>query len=62
MTEIEYRRRQDSDVWHFMPDCQHYPDDPTKEGIVLLHRSGRPLNGELCNECQAKARKAAGRG
>ena len=43
-----YRKRKDSDTWHFCSNCSNWPttdyvEKPTWDG-----------SGELCNECKAK--------
>lgn len=44
----KYRRREDSDTWHFCRNCSNYPTEAYKES------SEKPSSGELCNQCQAK--------
>lgn len=46
-----YRRRRDSDTWHFCRNCSNDP----MEGY--LTRAEEPTSGELCNQCQAKERR-----
>lgn len=48
-----YRRREDSDTWHFCRNCSNDPGD----GAVTAEE--RPSSGELCDECQAKAARDA---
>ena len=45
-----YRRRKSSDTWHWCQNCFNWP----KKDYV--QRNTKPTNGELCNQCQAKAR------
>jgi len=45
----EYRRRNDSDTWHWCRNCSNWPTGP---GIEIKYR--KPTSGELCNECRAK--------
>lgn len=52
-TRDEYRRRRDSDVWHFHLRCRWFP----KLGLKTLQRYEKPASGEFCNECLAKERK-----
>ncbi len=52
---MKYRRRLYSDTWHFVPTCQHWPKIMLKG---YKEQDKKPTTGELCNECQAKARKA----
>lgn len=59
--EREYRQRDGSDVWHFRADCHNWPEEPVSYRMRVVN-AGRPSGGELCNECQAKARKARKRG
>ena len=47
-----YRKKRDSDTWHFCSNCSNWP---TSDYIELTEK---PAWGELCNECQAK--KVAG--
>jgi len=48
-----YRRRKRSDTWHFMPSCSNWP---VKDFVV---RGKKSTHGELCDQCLAKARRAA---
>ena len=43
-----YRRRRDSDTWHFCSNCNNWPTSNYEE------RATKPASGELCNECLAK--------
>lgn len=47
-----YRRKKDSDTWHFCTNCSNWPAsdyvEQTKPG------SERPSGGELCDECKGK--------
>ena len=45
----EYRRRNDSDTWHWCRNCSNWPTGP---GVYIIYR--KPTSGELCNECRAK--------
>jgi hypothetical protein len=45
-----WRRRPDSDTWHWCPNCSTYPT----RGYLSTAR--KPRSGELCNECRAKDR------
>lgn len=47
----QYRKRNDSDTWHWCANCQNYP----RSGYTTS--SGRPRSGEKCNECKAKDRR-----
>jgi hypothetical protein len=43
-----YRKRKDSDTWHWCKNCSNYP----KSGYTTSLK--KPKSGELCNECQSK--------
>jgi len=45
-----YRRKKDSDTWHWCRNCTNWPTSDYEEITV----SDRPSSGELCNECRAK--------
>jgi hypothetical protein len=49
---MEYRRKKDSDTWHWCANCSNWP---TSNYDVSYHK---PTYGELDNECKAK--EAAG--
>jgi hypothetical protein len=44
----KYRRREDSDTWHFCTNCTLWPT----QGYV--EHDGKPTTGELCNQCKDK--------
>jgi hypothetical protein len=44
----EYRRREDSDTWHFCRNCSNYPREAYEASAE------KPSSGEFCNECQSK--------
>lgn len=44
----EYRKRKDSDTWHWCKNCSNWP---TRDYDV---RYSKPTTGELDNECRAK--------
>ena len=46
-----YRRRAESDTWHFSRHCRWWP----RRGFVQSVK--KPTSGELCNECRAKRRE-----
>jgi len=48
-----YRRRKGNDEWHFCRNCSNDP----KANFEETTTSGRPSNGELCNECRSKESK-----
>ena len=45
-----YRRRSDSDEWHWQPGCPHYP---TEQPLVafFVEAGRRPWEGRICPEC-----------
>lgn len=51
---MTYRRRSDSDVWHFHHECQHWL---VRTGLKFVERHSKPKSGELCDECRAKAKR-----
>jgi hypothetical protein len=46
----EFRRRQNSDRWHWSKDCSNYP---TEKDVIISHTV--PGYGSLCEECKKKA-------
>lgn len=44
-----YRRRRDSDTWHFCKNCSNWPTSNYVEQV------SKPTSGELCNQCQDKS-------
>jgi len=46
----EYRKKGESDTWHFCRNCSNWPTS----GYTT--RQTKPASGELCNECKAKER------
>jgi hypothetical protein len=48
-----YRKKKDSDTWHWCTNCSNWPTSDYDEITV----EGRPSSGELDNECLAKERK-----
>ncbi len=44
----KYRKRIDSDIWHWSEDCSNWP----KENYAA--RSSKPTSGKLCDECKTK--------
>jgi hypothetical protein len=50
-----YRRRKNSDVWHFNNRCQHWA--VKGGGDAFVEREVKPRSGELCNECRAKSKR-----
>ena len=45
---MEYRRRKDSDTWHWCTNCSNWPT------ANYVTRQTKPTSGELSNECKAK--------
>ena len=45
----EFRRRQNSDRWHWSKKCSNYP---TEEDVIIKHSV--PDYGSLCEECKEK--------
>jgi len=45
----EFRRRQNSDRWHWSKDC---PDYPTETDVIISHTV--PGYGTLCDVCKKK--------
>lgn len=45
----EFRRRQNSDRWHWCKDCANYP---TEQDVIINHNV--PEYGSLCEECRKK--------
>ena len=45
-----YRRRKDSDTWHWCKKCRYYPNNPDD---IKVRKAGkeRPSYGELDNNC-----------
>jgi hypothetical protein len=43
-----YRRRRDSDVWHFCSNCTEWPTES------YVEQTTRPTSGELDNQCRSK--------
>lgn len=43
----EYRRRKESDTWHWCTNCNNWP------GTNYVSQSTRP-SSDLCNECKSK--------
>ncbi|MBW1975960.1 MAG: hypothetical protein JRI45_10385 [Deltaproteobacteria bacterium] len=44
-----YKRKNDSDVWHWCANCPEYP---TGEDVTVRH--SKPDYGTLCPVCEAK--------
>jgi hypothetical protein len=43
-----YRRKKDSDTWHFCRNCSNWPTSD------YIESASKPTYGELCNECRSK--------
>jgi hypothetical protein len=48
---MTYRRRTDSDAWHFCKNCSNWPTSGYKQ------ETAKPTSGELCDECKAKKKR-----
>lgn len=46
-----YRRKNDSDTWHWCSNCTNWPTSNYKEVYA------KPTSGELCNQCRAKEKE-----
>lgn len=53
---MTYRRRTNSDTWHWRTDCRQWPKKPG----TYVERATKPSSGDLCNQCKAKS-KSGGR-
>ena len=45
---MEYRKKKDSDTWHWCTNCSNWPTSDYDS------RDTKPTYGELDNECKAK--------
>ncbi len=45
----DFRRRQNSQRWHW---CEACPDYPTEKDVIISH--SKPDYGTLCEECQRR--------
>lgn len=45
---IIYRKRKNSDTWHFCKNCNRWPR------FNYVTSNSKPSSGELCNECKSK--------
>jgi hypothetical protein len=45
----EFRRRQNSERWHYSKNCTNYP---TEKDVIISHV--KPEYGFLCQECKEK--------
>ena len=48
-----FRRRRDSDTWHFCTNCTNWP--PTWSDHV--DKYDKPTTGEFCDQCRAKRKE-----
>ena len=48
---MPYRRRNDSDTWHWCRNCSNWPKSNYNE------RATKPRSGKLDRECKAKDRR-----
>jgi len=51
MVSTVYRRKQESEIWHFCSNCSQWPEDH------YLEQRQAPGTGEMCNECTVKRRE-----
>ena len=47
---MEYRKLKGHDTWHWCRNCSNWPR------ANYDSKPSKPTTGELCNECQAKAK------
>lgn len=45
---MKYRRRRDSDTWHWCRNCSNWPTSN------YVEQATKPASGEFDNECRAK--------
>lgn len=50
MARPNYRRKKNSDVWHFCTNCESWPTTDYEPS------STKPTSGEFCNQCLSKER------
>jgi hypothetical protein len=48
---LVYTRKKNSVIWHICRNCSKYPT-----GNKVTVRATKPEDGEVCKECQAKAK------
>ena len=46
-----YRRRKNSETWHWREECHLWPTLPTREPYIELKAERIPNNGLLCDRC-----------
>jgi hypothetical protein len=46
---VDFRRRQDTDRWHWCKNCSDYP---TEQDVIISQT--KPEYGSLCEQCQEK--------
>ena len=51
-----FRKRYDSDTWHFSKYCRNFPGNSCDE--QTLKRGQRPSSGEICLECVSREKEA----
>ena len=51
---VKYRRRENSDAWHWCTNCSHWPTEKFVE--IDVPEGQRPSSGELDDECRSKER------
>ena len=47
---MEYRRKKNSDTWHWVRTCSNWPTSD------YVSQNSKPTSGELCNECKSKSK------
>lgn len=47
---MAYRRRKESDTWHWCRNCSKWPKSNYES------RASKPTSGDQCNECKAKVK------
>lgn len=54
---MEYRRRKNSDIWHWCRNCSNWPVG--RAGVDYVAWQTRPPETELDKECRAKEERGA---
>lgn len=55
MADMEYRRRKQSNVWHWCRNCSNWPTG--KAGVDYVSWRAKPEDDELDGECLAKSER-----
>ncbi|WP_156925398.1 hypothetical protein [Nitratidesulfovibrio termitidis] len=45
---MAYRRKKNSDTWHYCSNCSNWPTTD------YVEQQSKPTTGEFCNECRGK--------